>query len=233
MLELNGGQWTQTAKLTAIRPRLRAGFGVSLGLSRNSIILGATGVSTAQKEEVGTAYIFRQNGGNWVQTTRLTASDAAPRAHFGQSVAIDEDAALVSSSADSVDGKDFVGTIYAHEHTGGGVWTQQQKLNPQDAERRDFFGKVIDLSPSGDYLISQSIYKDEGRGAAYVFHRQPGDQWQQQAKLTAPDRQKSAFFGEDVAITDRYAVVGAPGENGENGAVYVFERNGTNWTLAQ
>ena len=37
----------------------------------------------------------------------------------------------------------------------------------------------------------------------------------------------------DVAITDRYAVVGAPGENGEAGTAYVFERDGTDWSLAQ
>jgi hypothetical protein len=148
-------------------------------------------------------------------------------------VAIGAGYAVASSSADSVRGADFVGTVYSYQRTESGAWPERQKLNAQSAGRRDHFGEVVDLSPSGDYLISQSIFKNEGRGAAYVFRRQPGGTWQQQAKLTAPDRQKSAFFGEDVAITDRYAVVGAPGENGEAGAAYVFERDGTNWSLAQ
>jgi hypothetical protein len=58
----------------------------------------------------------------------------------------------------------------------------------------------------------------------------PSGGWAQQAKLTASDAARLDFFGGSVAIYKGTAVVGAPLENSEAGAAYVFVRSGTGWS---
>ncbi|MCK4459162.1 MAG: FG-GAP repeat protein, partial [Methanosarcinales archaeon] len=54
-----------------------------------------------------------------------------------------------------------------------------------------------------------------------------------EVKITASDGAAYDFFGESVAISGDYAVVGAAydGDHGaSSGSAYIFKRNGTAWT---
>jgi hypothetical protein len=69
-------------------------------------------------------------------------------------------------------------------------------------------------------------------GAAYIFRRY-GSVWTQQAKLTARDVRAGDHFGGSVSINGSYAAIGAFGSDNkgpESGGVYVFKRQGANWT---
>ena len=53
-------------------------------------------------------------------------------------------------------------------------------------------------------------------------------------RVIASDRAEFARFGQAVAITDNYAVVGAYGAGTyNNGQVYIFEKQGNNWVQTQ
>ena len=93
----------------------------------------------------------------------------------------------------------------------------------------------------GDTVVAGSGLDDElawNAGSAYVFVRS-GTTWTQQAKLLAPDGHEHDYFGDTVAISGDTIVVGAPGYDEPTppfggtweGAVYVFVRTGTSWTL--
>ncbi len=45
----------------------------------------------------GAAYVFHNNSGTWEQNTKLIASDAASKKHFGSSIFISGDTLLVGS----------------------------------------------------------------------------------------------------------------------------------------
>ena len=104
-----------------------------------------------------------------------------------------------------------------------------------DGETDDYFGSAVSMS--GDYAVAGAYGDDvNGRvnqGSAYVFHRINGT-WVQEAQLFANDGLAYDLFGSAVSISGNYIVVGAPedqvGANVEQGSVYVFARNGTNWT---
>ena len=49
-------------------------------------------------------------------------------------------------------------------------------------------------------------------------------------KLIASDGQPNDFLGSSVAVDGDTAVVGAPGDDAQKGAVYVFTRSGDSWT---
>ena len=79
-------------------------------------------------------------------------------------------------------------------------------------------------------------------GAAYVFVRDGGGNWSQQAFLKAPNAEAEDRFGSSVDISGDTIVVaavledssasGGPSDNSaeDAGAVYVFVRSRTNWT---
>lgn len=56
--------------------------------------------------------------------------------------------------------------------------------------------------------------------------------WIQTQKLTIPDR-ITKLFGTSVSVDGDTALIGAPGDDGNNGSVYVYTRSGTNWTQQQ
>lgn len=112
---------------------------------------------------------------------------------------------------------------------------QQQKLNTPNGASN--FGGAIAIS--GDTILvgaSSSMVAGRAQGLAYVFVRS-GSTWTQQAELAPADGATVQEFGVSVALAGNTAVVGAPREdvNGkvDQGAVYVFVRNGTTWTQQQ
>ena len=83
------------------------------------------------------------------------------------------------------------------------------------------------VSLSGDYAIVGAYYEGEGgvdAGAAYIFKRS-GTTWSQQVKILANDKQANDLFGNSVALSGDYAIVGAVYEDeggAAAGAAYIF-----------
>jgi hypothetical protein len=115
------------------------------------------------------------------------------------------------------------------------LFTQETKLTASNGAAFHNFGKSVAISGATVVVGSSGGGPNGNQGAAYVFVRN-GTSWYQQAILTASDGADGAGFGASVAIDGNTAVVGAPGAlgpNGNQGAAYVFARNGTTWTQQQ
>ena len=72
-------------------------------------------------------------------------------------------------------------------------------------------------------------------GSAYIY-RHNGVTWIQSNKLLASDGSSNDEFGQSVAISGDFAVIGAhlnDGVGADAGAVYVFKYNGVNWLETQ
>jgi len=107
-------------------------------------------------------------------------------------------------------------------------WTEEQKLLPPAPT----FGFGCSITLSGYTALIGAQFEDNYKGAAYVFTRS-GATWIQQAKLMASDGAVEDRFGNAVSLYGDTALIGAKGDAdyGTNtGSVYVFTRNGTNWT---
>ena len=101
-------------------------FGLSVSISGNTVIIGAysdddKGINS------GSAYIFTNNGGTWIQTQKLTADDGESGNFFGLSVAISGNIAIVGANLDDDSGF-FSGSAYIFTNNGG-TWSQTQKTN--------------------------------------------------------------------------------------------------------
>jgi hypothetical protein len=108
----------------------------------------------------------------------------------------------------------------------------ESMLEPQfegDGAERDFFGTVA-LSADTAVIGAQGDDTAAGgdTGSAYVFLRS-GTNWVQQAKLLAADPATGDALGRSVAIEGDRILLGAQAKDTGAGAVYIFERIGTNW----
>lgn len=162
---------------------------------------------------------------------QLNTSAAVIQDHFGASVGISGDYAVVGVPNDDTDFGRDTGSLQVFLSTETG-WVQHQKLFASDAGSGDRFGTT--LAMSGDYLVAGAPRKDgvgRNSGAAYIFRRQ-GTEWVEQAKITSPEETPGDYFGISVAIDGNTVLVGSHRSNepkADGGSVFVFERNGEIW----
>ncbi len=220
----------EDAKLTASDGAAEDLFGGHVALSGDTALVGAPGFGNSDVS--GYAYIFeRDQGGadNWGQVKKLTPSDGAANDHFGLSVALSGDTALVGAWGDD-DSGDASGSAYLFERDQGGAgnWGQVKKLTASDAAAFDMFGHAVALS--GDTaLVGAWGNSDNGdaSGSAYIFERDQGgvDNWGEVKKLIASDAAFFDHFGWTVALNGDTALVGASNDDSQKGAAYLFERD--------
>lgn len=241
VLHHNGSGWDPGATLAAPEPQPDASFGNSAGLDGDFAIVGAhleDGVDGDLPIDAGAAYVFHFDGSSWDAGTRLAASDAEAGDRFGESVALSGEYAIVGAiDADGVGAQSAdAGAAYVFHFDKSG-WDQGTRLGVLDLGEGDGFG--VNVALSGEYAIVGASRDDgagdllEDAGAAYVFHRTVATTWDSGVKIAAPEPQAGARFGNAVAISGEYAIVGAPLENiGDGpdaaGAAYVFLRTGEN-----
>ena len=161
----DGSVWVQRAKLAASDGEFGDGFGGAVSVSGNEIVIGAAGKDgSGVNLDAGAAYVFLFDGLNWFQQAKLTADDGARSDHFGNSVSISGDIAVVGSHGDW-NGSAYV--FYCSESS----WIQHSKLMAIDGDVNDHFGYSVSIRDNtvivgapgnGEgYLISS--------GAAYLF----------------------------------------------------------------
>jgi hypothetical protein len=168
----------------------------------------------------GEAFIYTDGKGGWTDI-ELTDPAATAGDTFGTSVAIDGTTAIVGDVG--VDGG--IGAAYVYTDTGG-KWSESAKLTASDGAGRGpniLFGQAIAISGT-TALVSNE------RDEAYVFSDTTGS-WSQKAILrpAKADPNYTDHFGFALALTSRWAVVGAYGMYGGKGAAYIYADGAHGW----
>jgi hypothetical protein len=128
----------------------------------------------------------------------------------------------------------------------GSVWTEQQKLRPDEPGVQGSFGESVALAGNTSLVGDPGADCGAGLmrcGIAYVFVRS-GTVWSVQQKLLPGDQADEDdqvygdAFGDSVSLSGDTALVGAPDDGcpavGQHcGAAYVFVRSGVTWSEQQ
>jgi choice-of-anchor B domain-containing protein len=109
----------------------------------------------------------------------------------------------------------------------GESWAESGMLTARDGVLGDGFGTA--LASEGN-LILVGAPGAEGGGAVYVYERGSNGRWTERARLTSGNGADGDRFGTSVALRGGVLLAGAPGREGEKGAVFVFGRGGGRWT---
>jgi hypothetical protein len=203
-------------------------FGVSVGISGNTVVGGADG-----RLGKGAAFVFLKPGAGWsgtvAETATLTASDGATNDGLGSTVAIDGSTVVAGSPSHKIGSIATAGAVdlYVKPPSGWTSATQTAELTESDPQTNDGFGESIAVS--GSEVLGGSAGNGNmaarASGDVYVFV-EPAAGWagapSQSAEFPGPDTAHDAF-GSGVATDGATAVAGASALD----AAYVFDPGAT------
>ena len=231
--------WGQIQKIVASDRAIEDYFGYSVSIFGDYAIVGAylenedaAGGNTASN--TGSAYIFKRDEGgtdNWGQIQKIVASDRTISDHFGNSVSISGDYAIVGASLEDEDVAGgstayTAGSAYIFKRDEGGTdnWGQIQKIVASDRASEDYFGHSVSIS--GDYAIVGARLEDEdaaggntatSAGSAYIF------------KSSAALPVELTYFKGQATATGAYLEWQTANEENNKGFNIQHSLDGENW----
>ncbi len=167
-----------------------------------------------------------------LSTTYFKASNTDASDLFGSAIAADGNTIVVGayqekSTSQSDESNNLsetgAGAVYVFDYSG--TWTQSEYIKRDSSiEEGDEFGRSVAIE--GDTLVVGA----PGAESVHVYTRSNIGVWNHDQALTASDASADDYeFGFSVSLEGNYLIVGAPAKATDQGAVYIFERNGGLW----
>ncbi len=211
-------------------------FGTAIARHGNTALINLR----AYRDFTGRVAVFTRNAsGTWERTGALDPPDGQPGDQFGNSLAVDEHAALIASSKGLYvyrrgrKGFTLIQTlrnVSGRSFSPGALWNGWAFVPSSDNGERSV--RVYRITPRGLFL-TQKLRSGEpssdafaesmamfdgtllisapGDEAAYVFEPHRGLFWIKRQKLNAIDGAPGDGFGQAVALGDGVIAIGAPG----------------------
>lgn len=215
------------AKLNADDAGKGDSFGVSLAVSGELLVAGASHGVNDSGINTGAAYVFRKVSGTWDQEQKLLASGGAANDMFGASADIAGDVLVLGSFWADQPGAIDAGAAYVFRHNGSN-WLEEQKITLPGAQASDLIGASVGTS-GNRIIVSGHGVGSVGRAFVYRYN---GTSWVLEGTLGPSDGASGDQFGLNVDIYGNVAVVGSKYDSDDgtwSGSVYVFRFNGTSW----
>jgi len=222
----SGSSWTQQAALTLTKAPASAYFGDSEALSTNGdvAVIGAPNAN-----EVG---VFTRSGSTWTQSATIVPRISVTG--FGGSVALSNAGTEALIGDNGSDTGTNVSTAIVYNKNGDGAWVAAQTLSPSGENNNggNFYPMHVALSGDGSTALLGNGFDQSGAGSAWVFALS-GSTWTAQGgRLIGSGAVDAAEFGGSVALSSdgNTAAIGAPADNCNAGAAYIFSRSGSSWS---
>ena len=229
-------------------------FGYSVSLDGDRLAVGASDDDGGGNWDTdsGAVYIFKRTGATWKLEQEISDQASGftvlqPLDFFGYSVSLDGDRLAVGAYGDTGHSGYETGAVYIFKRTGT-TWHLEQEISDQETGFNhlwgsDYFGYSVSLDEN---RLAVGAYLDYGHsgdstGAVYIFKR-TGTTWTLEQEISDQptgftNLKTRDYFGEYLDLDGDRLAVGAAFDDGESGAdtgaVYIFKRTGTTWTLEQ
>lgn len=212
----------------------RFGACIAFADTTTAFVSGYLNTPTGGVSQAGNVFRYTY-GSDWSQAQQLNLGGSGQtNSEFGWSIDASSEWLVVGSPSEDYSSKSDAGAVYIYRNVGG-TWqsTYHTRLVSPVANASNRFGNSVAIS--GNYIIVGENNGDTpttNTGNAYIYYWD-GTSWTQQAQLDAgANATNGESFGYSVSIDGDTAVVGAYTES-PAGAVYVFTRSGTTWSLQQ
>ena len=211
----SGSTWSQQAYLKASNSGggefSGDGFGFSVAIGGDTIVVGAVGEESAASEvngdqsdnstrDSGAAYVFVRSGIGWSQQAYLKASNSDRDDFFGTSVAISGDTIVVGATFEDSD------------------------VNGVNGDQSD--NSALESGAAYVFVRSENIWSQE----AYIkaSNSDPDDRFGESVAISGD----TIVVGASRENSDADGVNGDQGDNSaeDSGAAYVFMRSGSTWS---
>jgi hypothetical protein len=190
--------------------------------------MGVVGLAACSRGSSAPLALEREAATTELVQGELTV-DGADEIEFGASLAFGAGLALVGAPAATRD--DVVsGAVFAFLRKGSS-WAAAETLEPPDPADGQRFGQTLGFTGNRAAVVGTGT----GGGAAVWLFPWDGTWSAAEGVLPAPtsDGEGDPGFGLALALDDSTLLVGAPLADSYRGHVYVYERVGGGWDLAQ
>ena len=225
------GNWNEAQKLTAPDAVAYDYFGMDVGISGTTAVVGAHYNSSDADNEnpmpaAGAVYVFEwdEDRGTWQFWQKLTACDRDTLDWFGQSLSIHQNRLIVGAPGEDEDAEgnnhlQAAGSAYIFEKANDGYWYEQQKIVPEYREAEAQFGLKVKIY--NDNLVVRHFRYAGLEGNTLFAHGLSTfsffeEHWQYtQLFKTKYDYTNTADINDDYLViydpsAKRYAVEGIP-----------------------
>ncbi len=161
------GAWVQEQKISPDDVEAYDMFGGAIAIEGDVAVIGSE-YDDDNGANSGSAYIFNQINGDWIQKQKLLANDGDQWDYFGKDVSVDGNTIVIGSIGDRDDDSPQGGAyIYLYSDS---LWTEKGKVTPFDDFPANFFGYSVSIS--NDKVLVGAIWdNDKGNdsGASYFY----------------------------------------------------------------
>jgi hypothetical protein len=226
--QYNGTGWVLQQFITDATGAAGDNFGWSVMIKGNSFIAGAYLDDVGASVNQGSANIYQYNGTSWVFIQKVFDATGFANEHFGSSVSIDGNFAIVGAELDNIDiTGEGSASFYKYN---GSSWVFMQQVNDGLTAMNDYFGNSVSIY--GNYAIVGAYRDNNNQGSASIF-RYNGTIWVFIQKILGLGGQ----LGKAVFIADKHLIVGTHletvGVNSAQGSASIYQRVGTLWQRLQ
>lgn len=206
-------------------------FGWSVDIYENHALVGSV-YDDDNDTQSGSAYLFYFDGTQWIEQSKIIASDGGFADYFGYAVCINDGQLIVGAYRDFV-GSVRSGSAYVFAQSGD-IWIETAKLVPFDPVEEDRFGAKVAIY--GNYAAVGAYYRDdygESSGAVYVYRKSAGE-WIFHQKLAPESLQANDLFGTSVAFNADQLFIGSQGNSDYaslSGKVFIYALDNEDWIL--
>jgi hypothetical protein len=186
----------------------------------------------------GAAYVFREHDGRWEQEAYIKAFNREAGDIFGTNVGLDKDTLIVAAlfeagSRPSAQAHELAtntnttddnaatkaGAVYVFRRQDG-AWAFETYLKAPQPAPQSLFGVALSIH-SGRMLIG-ALGEHENAGAAYLYERQAGV-FVPRATFRPRIARPESFYGNGVALSERWIVISSTGNKERAGSISVFD----------
>ncbi|MEM8486189.1 MAG: T9SS type A sorting domain-containing protein [Bacteroidota bacterium] len=189
-------------------------LGWSVSLFENRAHIGAF-EDAGGGEQWGVSFVLDYDGINWTRGEALSEAEELLRVGHG-----------CSFDTANVQVRGFPFDLFGQGGQANVRGDVTQELHAGVGIAGDKFGWSV--AHSGDLVLIGAPGVDDEKGSAFVF-AYDGTSWIEVQELNPSNGKTGDQFGFGVSLFGDRALVGAPGDNENSGAVYVFEYDGTSW----
>lgn len=208
----------------------RQGASVALSSDGNTLVIGGPGDGSGYS--TGSTWVFIRSAGVWTQEAGPIIDNDPIYSGWRQgfSVAVSSDGNTLCFGGPVPGGGSNTGAGWIYTRTAG-VWSFQSRLIGTGGSVGNIqTGSSCSLSSDGN-TCSLGAPEDNINGSIYIFTRS-GITWTQQARLVGtPSAQVEQGYSTSLSGDGNTVISGAPFDSSNVGAIWVFTRTGTTWTM--
>lgn len=217
---LRGGNPVGETKLSIPASFTGSLFGASVVINGNLLFVGAPGVALTGDVHLQGA-LYERIAGNWQLLTTLAGTNDNGLGQFGASAAMEGNLLVVGAPRDTEGEGSGSGAVYLLQRSGNSfqVLDKVKLATPGTGDR---FGAAVAIA-NGRVAVGATsrVVNSATRGEITVYDIDQG-QLVEIFNTTGSQSGSAASFGASMGMRGDLLVVGAPGENSDRGATYVY-----------